>query len=173
MLKAECIGAFYDTLKEQKLLTQDVLGYVPTAKKTNRKKKLITTCVVAAGALALVVGAFFTIRNRVAFYQSPEWKLHDADGSDFINLKDYNEVGLQAMEGFTVKKISFGGGEIRNLEGIQNIRVEVVDITGCKNIRDIGPIVKNENIHTVILDQDQLIYAYQYRNCGKEFEVAK
>jgi len=164
---------FEEKLKAYGVITQDVLGAEPVRKHVDIKKKLIMSGVILALTALFVIAAVAIIKDRVAYYNSPQWILRDMDGSEYVNISAYGETGIRALAGMDIGEIDLTGSDINDLSAIQDVRAEVLNITDCKDLRDIGPVLKCEGLRTVKISQDMLKYVYDLRYQGIEFEVTK
>jgi len=168
-----CYEELCGKLKEHQIITQDTMGGTPVKKNVNVTKQIVFAAIIVVAIALFIFGAIRIVENRVAYYQSAEWILRDADGSEYLNISIYGEDGVKALQGKTIGELDLSGSNIEDLSGIAGINVNVVNVSDCANLHSLKPLMQCENIKTIKLSQDMLKYAYGLRGQGVEIEVTK
>ena len=161
-----------EKLKEFEAITQDTFGTVQEKRNVNLKKQLILIAIIVAALAAFSVGAYKIISERVAYYQSAEYILRNADGSEYMNISKYGNEGLKALSGKHIKELEFTGSGIDDFSPMSEISADIIDVYDCDNA-DFSKIMETGNLKTVRVIQNQLKHIYPYRKNDVEIEVIR
>jgi len=162
-----------DKLKEYEVITQNVLGGEAVRKQVDIRRKVLMWGAIAVLVMTFIIAAVAIVRNRVAYYNSPQYALRDADGSEYVNIAAYGEDGIKALAGMTIGELDLTGSDVNDISGIRNMTVEILNVTDCNQLHNLKYIRGCPGLGRVKLSQDMLKYAYDLMYEGIEFEVTK
>jgi len=162
-----------ELLKQEKILSQEVLGADAKPKTIDRKKKILMIVLIVLLVSGFAFAAARIIQGRIAYYQSPAYILRNAGGSVYLNASVYGQEGLDALKGMTITELDLRGAGLNNLNALTEMNVEVLDITDNPGLTDLYPLASCEGLQKVRISQDLLPYAYMVRDCGFEIIVEK
>lgn len=151
---------------ESGIVTQQMIGQGMELRKREHRKTLQYLMLAAGIVIIFSVAAFFIIKGRVDYYNSPEYLLRDADGSEYIDISAYKEEGLEAMQGMSVGTLSLKDGDFHDLNAIAGISAAVVDVTGNPNVSTLWPLTQCKDLEAVKLSQDMLQFANDLVKAG-------
>ena len=145
-----------DELREREIITQDILGSGNEKKNVNLKKQITVIALAVVMIVGFIVGSTIIVKNRIAYYNSAEYILRDADGAEYINIAKYGSEGLEALAGKSVKELDLTDGNFDSLFGIESITAETVNITGLNNVDNLDYVFYLNGLKKIKLSQDML-----------------
>ena len=155
-------------LNKREVLTDNLIGEGLVYKEDNKKKKLSIMILVASSLLFLVV-SFFFIRNRLNYLNSAEYLLKDVDGSEYLDISNFDETALKVLEGMSIKTLNMDSMDIKDISDIVNINVEEVIISHNPNISTLWYLNECKGLRSVTVSEDMLKFVKDL--LGKDFEI--
>ena len=155
-------------LENRNVLSGNLVGEGLVYKEDNKKKKLSIMILLASLFLFLVVSVFF-IKNRLNYLNSAEYLLKDVDGSEYLDISNFDETALKALEGMSIKTLNMDSMNIKDISDIVNINVEEVIISHNPNVSTLWYLNECKGLRSVTVSEDMLRFVRDL--LGKDFEV--
>ena len=155
-------------LENRNVLSGNLVGEGLVYKEDNKKKKLSIMILLASLFLFLVVSVFF-IKNRLNYLNSAEYLLKDVDGSEYLDISNFDETALKALEGMSIKTLNMDSMNIKDISDIVNINVEEVIISHNPNVITLWHLNECKGLRSVTVSEDMLRFVRDL--LGKDFEV--
>ena len=152
-------------VEETGILSEAVTGEGQIRRPTSKKRILITAALflLAAGFLVLSV---FVIRDRLKYYNSPEYLLRDLDDVEVMNLNVYGTDAIPYIEGHWFRFLDASHMGLTDLSILKNVEYFEIDVSGNPDITSFEPLAERGWISIVRISQDQVPLASVLRERG-------
>lgn len=154
------------------MLSNAVTGEGMIRKAVPVRRYLVTAALFLVG-IGLVVGSVFVIKNRVAYYNSPEYLFQNLDNCEYLDVSSYGRAGIDALAGKWVRELSARNMGLKAVDEFALIDMEVLDLTGNPDIESFEPLLHCPNLYLVRISQAAAEKAKVFRDHGKTVEITE
>lgn len=151
------------------VLTQDMIGEGMKYRVVSKTKYYIMALMAIT-----VIGIFSIVTtNIIKERQTAEYILKDVDGYEYVNISSFGPEGIDALKGKSIVELDLGDAEYKNIDGIKDIKVNVVDVSDISEYVMLRPLKQVEGLETVKISQAQCKMAEELIDTGLRVIVTK
>ena len=161
-----------DRISATGILSEAVKGDGMVKRPVPVRRYLLTALLLLIGT-GLLIGSVFIIRNRVAYYNSPEYLFKNIGDSEYLDVSHYGDAGIRALSGKWIGELSAKHMGLKDVEGFRSIDMNVLDLSGNPEIVSLVPLEDCPSLYLIRISGDMAHLARDMMDRGKTVEVTE
>ncbi|MEA4911009.1 MAG: hypothetical protein VB092_00150 [Oscillospiraceae bacterium] len=155
-------------------LSQEALGEGQPSPRLTRKRAALLTAVAVCLVAGFLAAAFFVTKGRIAYYNSPAWLLRETNAQSYVDITAFDpDEALAALAGKQVDTLYMADMGLQSLEGVEDVRARVVDVSGNGDVPTLDLLLQCEGLETVRISQDMTVFTRSLLDAGLRVELTK